>query len=259
MAKNLFLEDADIDILIEEIRERLKKNRGDVDIKQALKSDERTAVIYFTPEAWVKLYALVSSFSTEVQWHGLTERLSENEYEVYDIIVPPHTVGAATVTSDAEMYSQWINNLSDEEFNNLKFHGHSHVNMGVTPSSTDMKYRDDVITNCGREGFYIFMIFNKKNEWSAQIYDLENNALYDTKQIEVEVYSETMGCLSEFVANAKKVATEPPKPVVTTTKTNNKAAASKSYSNVKSSYTYPYPDVDYTYNSPNYKWWEMGE
>lgn len=251
MAKQMFLEDGDIDAPIEEIKEKLKKNRGDVNIKQTLKSDGREATIYFTPDAWVKLCALVNVFSTEVQWHGLTQRISENEFEVYDIVVPPHTVGAATVTSDAEKYSRWINKLSDAEFNDLRFHGHSHVNMGVGASSTDMKYRDDVITNCGREGFYIFMIFNKKYEWSAQIYDLENNALYDTNQISLEVCSESLGFLSSFIEEAKKLATEAPKTEAPKTVTPNKRVK-KAYPNVNCETTLD----SYSYTTPYSKWWE---
>ena len=159
--------------------------------------------------------ALVSEFSTEVQWHGLVRRLSECEFEIYDILVPPHTVTAATVTSDQEKYSNWINGLDDETFNALRFHGHSHVNMPVSPSVTDTDYRKDVITQLPKpddnnDTFYIFLIINKSHNWSAEIYDLTYNALYSTtaKEIDMMVMLDDGDTVDNFVSEAKKVAVQ---------------------------------------------------
>jgi len=166
--------------------------------------------------------ALVENFQTEVQWHGLTRRVGDHEFEVYDLIVPPHEVSSATVVSDYSKYTEWLNNLPDEVFNDLRFHGHSHVNMGVSPSGIDNKYRKDLVTQMptpqadDEDSFYIFMIFNKRGEWSGEIYDLKYNTLYSTADIDIDVYCGEQGWLSEFVYEAKKVAVEAkatPKPV----------------------------------------------
>ena len=93
--------------------------------------------------------------------------LTQSEFEIYDIIVPPHVVTGSTVTADYTKYSEWLNALEDDVFNSLHFHGHSHVNMACSPSGTDMKYRQDVVTqlpvpkNETDDSFYIFCIFNK--------------------------------------------------------------------------------------------------
>ena len=219
MAKPIYVPQDEAARIIEALREQIFNSKcyGRIDIQQSFKSDDRRALLYFTPMAWIKMTALVSEFTSEVQWHGLVRRLSEFEFEIYDIIVPPHTVTAVTVTSDQEKYSEWINGLDDETFNALRFHGHSHVNMEVSPSVTDKDYRKDVITQLPKpdennDTFYIFLIINKRHDWSAEIYDLTYNALYSTtsKEIDIMVLLEDGDTVDNFVIEAKKVAVSAP-------------------------------------------------
>ena len=214
MAKQIYISNDDVEAILKEVREQIlgAKSFGSIDIKRNFAKDKRTAAIFFTPDAWNKLTALVREFDTEVEWHGRVNRISESEFEIYDIIVPPHVVTGSTVTADYTKYSEWLNALEDDVFNSLHFHGHSHVNMACSPSGTDMKYRQDVVTqlpvpkNETDDSFYIFCIFNKRGEWTGEIYDLKYNALYETGDIEVDVYTDDDGYLSEFIAEAKKVA-----------------------------------------------------
>ncbi len=217
MAKPIYVPQDEATRIIEELRAQILNSKcyGSIDIRQSFKSDDRCALLYFTPTAWIKMTSLVSEFSTEVQWHGLVKRLSECEFEIYDILVPPHTVTAATVTSDPEKYSNWINGLDDETFSDLRFHGHSHVNMTVSPSVTDTDYRKDVITqlpkpDANNDTFYIFLIINKSHDWSAEIYDLTYNALYSTtaKEIDMMVMLDDGDTVDNFVSEAKKVAVQ---------------------------------------------------
>ena len=217
MAKPIYIPQDEAQRILDALRMQMLTSKcyGGIDIKQSFTSDGRRASLYFTPTAWIKMTALVSEFTTEVQWHGLVRRISADEFEVYDIIVPPHTVTSATVTSDQEKYSDWINSLDDETFNNLRFHGHSHVNMAVSPSVTDMDYRKDVVTqlpkpDVGTDTFYIFLIINKSHDWSAEIYDLTNNALYSTtaKEIDMRVLLDGGDTVETFVSDAKKVAVQ---------------------------------------------------
>lgn len=214
MAKPIFIPQDEADRIIAALRAQLSsKCCGSINIKPNLKSDDRCALLYFTPTAWIKMTALVSEFTTEVQWHGLVRRLSDCEFEIYDIIVPPHTVTASTVTSDQEKYSEWINGLDDETFSAVRFHGHSHVNMPVSPSVTDTDYRKDIITQLPKpdndnDVFYIFLIINKRHEWSAEIYDLTYDALYSTssKEIDLMMMLDDGDTIDNFISEAKKVA-----------------------------------------------------
>lgn len=218
MAKQIYMTNDDVENIVEKVCTELRSNfsglkcYGSIDIKRSFtfKSDDRIAMLYFTPIAWIKMTALVSRFETEVQWHGEVRRISENEFEIYDVLVPPHEVSGATVTSEYKPYIEWMDGLDDDTFNAVRFHGHSHVNMTVSPSSVDNKYRLDLVTQLPKptgddDVFYIFLIINKKHEWSAEIYDLTNNALYGTDDIYMECYLEDTD-VDSFIAEAKKVA-----------------------------------------------------
>lgn len=225
MAKKIFSSQEDINNFLESARSQLlemeqtltkKKFQGGNDREVTLKfkmsdaHDNRNASIEFTPKAWIKMRSLVDSFSSEVQWHGTVTRKNENTFVVKDILIFPHEVTGTTVVSNQEGYEEWLNDLDDETFNACRFHGHSHVNMGVTPSGVDMNYRHNVLDNFGLPNdttdlFYIFLITNKRSEISAEIYDLQNNALYATNEINIDVVVDDDEYLSEFISEAKSV------------------------------------------------------
>ena len=211
MAKKIFVTESDIEAMCSELRSQLSglKCYGSIDIKRTMKADDRTAILYFTPLAWIKMTALVARFTTEVQWHGIVRRVSNDVFEIDDIIVPPHEVTGATVTSEYKPYCEWLDGLDDDTFNAVRFHGHSHVNMGVSPSNTDNKYRLDLVTQLPSPGedddvYYIFFIINKNHEWSCEIYDFTNNAIYGTSDIYVACLAEDD--IDDFIADARKVA-----------------------------------------------------
>jgi len=106
------------------------------------------------------------------------------------------------VNTDDDKYPEWTWGLTDDEINNLRFHGHSHVNMSVTPSSTDTGYQDDMLQNVN--DYYIFAIHNKNGSYWLALYDVENNMCYEKEDInyyeEINDESEwAKGMLKEFV------------------------------------------------------------
>ncbi len=232
MAKKIYVTEEELDDILDGIKAQLKNMKcyGGVNINHSTASDDRRAVLAFTPIAWTKMTALVAQFDTEIQWHGLIRRLSDHEFEVYDIIVPPHEVSATTVVSDQAQYNEWLNELPDDIFSDLRFHGHSHVNMSVGSSGTDDKYRNDLITQLPKpmsdddDAFYVFMIMNKRHLWSAEIYDLKYNALYKTDEIYLEILVDAEGgTLKDFITEARSLATT--RPVQTLQNTAQKSAA----------------------------------
>ena len=227
MAKKIFTSQKDIENFLVSARSQLaemekslskKKFQGESDREITVKfkmndiKDGRKATLLFMPKAWIKMRALVDTFNSEVQWHGLVERKNANTFVVNDVLIFPHEVTGTTVVSDQAEYEKWINDLDDKTFNACRFHGHSHVNMGVTPSGTDMTYRHNVLDNFGLPNkqtdlFYIFLITNKREDMSAEIYDLQNNALYSTDEISIEVVLDD-DRLAEFVSEAKSCVKE---------------------------------------------------
>ena len=167
------------------------------------KPEDRPMICY-TPDAYLKMQLLVSHFDSEVGWHGLVKRLEENVWLVYDVLVYDQIVTGATVNTDQEGYVEFLKNLTDEQANNMFFHGHSHVNMGVFASTVDMEHRKGLVEAAEPDGFWIFQIWNKKNEISTALYDLKNNLLYDTKDIDLCILFEDGSTNLSFNADADK-------------------------------------------------------
>lgn len=151
--------------------------------------DEEKAKVKILPEAGKKLKSLVKACDKEIAWHGTVERSPDNDREflITDILVFPQKVSAATVVTDDTEYSlNWLYNangegITDEQFSKLRYHGHSHVNMGVFPSGTDTTYQQNLLENA--EDFYIFSIHNKSGAVWTHIYDVTNNVIYENVDV----------------------------------------------------------------------------
>ena len=184
-----------------------KMSNGKITFEKTLPIIDRKATLYFTPLAWDKMKSLVDVFETEVGWHGLARRgddETKDEYIVYDIMVYPQEVTGSTVTTDQKAYTYWLYQQDDDIFNSMKFHGHSHVRMGVSPSGVDNDHQSGILDQLTDEMFYIFNIWNKRGEYNAKIYDLKKNILFETSDIVIKIY----GCdydYDEFIKESKEL------------------------------------------------------
>lgn len=173
----------------EEVLTGGKFSDGKITFTKTVGTINRKAKVLFTPDAWHKMQALVSDFDKEVAWHGVAYRGEDgnkDEYYITDILVYPQEVTGATVNTDQEKYEMWLMSHDDDVFNNIRMQGHSHVNMGVTPSGVDTSLYDRILEQLDDEMFYIFMIWNKKKDKTIKIYDLKKNVLFDTADVTVE-------------------------------------------------------------------------
>ena len=188
-----------------------KFSDGKITFSKTLGSISRKATVYFTESAWIKMQSLINKFDKEIAWHGVAERgadTSKDEYIISDILVYPQTVSGTTVEMDVSKYEEWIrDNIEDERFFHIGMQGHSHVNMGVTPSSTDLKHQDDILTQLTDDMFYIFMIWNKNGAKNIRIYDLAKNVAFDTNDVDVQIIAGDYG-LDAFMTEAKNMVAE---------------------------------------------------
>ena len=152
------------------------------------KKPKSSPKIVFTDEAADKIWELVDACDKEIAWHGLVTK-EKNTYTIYDILVFPQEVTASTATAKEEEYVMWMNELDDETFNHMRFHGHSHVNMGVTPSGVDTDYQETLANTV--QDFYIFGIFNKKRSYNLYLYDMKQNVLFETKDLKTTLNDHT--------------------------------------------------------------------
>lgn len=158
--------------------------------------------VTFTMKAYIKMRDLVDRFDSEVGWFGFIDKISDLEYQITDICVYPQIVTGATVKETNE---SWDDDMPIDQIKRRHFHGHSHVNMAPNPSSTDIKHRDDQVSLVKSDSFYFFMITNKKCAWTAALFDLANNTVYDTDDILLDVDLGDGEMLSDFVDEARKM------------------------------------------------------
>ena len=163
----------------------MKMSDGKLSYNKSYKYENSGVVVWISPEAYKKILALVTDFSDEVGWHGTVSRAGDNEFTIEDIFVYPQEVTGSTVNTDQFEYTNWLYELDDEIFNKIRMQGHSHVNMGVSPSGVDDKHRQQILEQLEPDMFYIFMIWNKSLTVHTLVYDMAKNVLYEDKDVEV--------------------------------------------------------------------------
>ena len=155
-----------------------------VDMSEVAK--EKITILY-TPEAYLKMQALVDYYDTEVGWYGLVQKLNDKTYRVYDVKLCKQYVDGGKVDTEDEDTLEFFNSLTDDEAEHMHFQAHSHVKMSTSASGIDLQNQADVVHNMGGSGFYIFQIWNKNNDVNTYMYDIDNNVFYDRKDINLEI------------------------------------------------------------------------
>jgi len=210
MAKAIKLTQEYIDALCEDFRKTLtetKMSDGKVTYTKSFSDEKCKATVLFEEIAWLKMQTLIQEFDKEVAWHGIAKRGDDpeaNEYIISDILVYPQEITGTTVDAIEEEYSMWLVQQPDEVFHNLRMQGHSHVNMGTTPSGTDNTMYSKILDQMSGDTFYIFMIWNKRGEKTIKIYDLQKNLLFETADCTVEIIDGGLG-MQEFIDSAKEM------------------------------------------------------
>ena len=210
MSKPIKLTDELIAAIQQEFVESIKKTKmfdGKLNYTKNFKWDgDDRATIVFSAVAFAKMTMLVQNFTSEVAWHGVAYRdeKKKNKFYITDILVYPQVVTGATVNTDQEAYQNWLYSYEDEVFNNIRMQGHSHVDFSTTPSGVDTAHQEKILSQIDDTMFYIFMIWNKKFERNIKIFDLANNTLYETSDIDVCIGNEDCD-LNAFIKGAKEL------------------------------------------------------
>lgn len=189
MSRPIKLTSEQTEAILSGIKDKLAKMKifdGKLKLNMRLDETDKSANLVFTPTAYSKMLMLVQSFDSEVAWHGVVVR-QDNTFVISDIVVYPQEVSGATVNTDQEEYEKWLMALDDTTFNHLRMQGHSHVNMSTSPSGVDESHQERIIEQLGDEDYYIFLIWNKKNERTVIIYDMASNTLFDTDDVTLYV------------------------------------------------------------------------
>lgn len=209
------------------------------DVKSLLQKDLDfpKQTILFQAAAWTKLQLLTFAHSSEVAANCLVFRNPEcqDEYIVYDVLVYPQIVSAATAET-ADNYGLWLNELDDESFNDCRMQWHSHVHMSPSPSGVDFNNMETLADQV--KDYYIFAISNKRSEFNFTLYDVARNVIFENNDISYDILLDdsTGQCISEWLAASKKQLT---------TRTFVSPA-------VKTSYAYTNQDLEDMYKRGDY-------
>lgn len=139
--------------------------------------------VFFTEEVAQQIEALVHATDDEVAWLGLGTPLWDKEKEnvigfgIDEIYVPKQEVSSTTVENDDmgplmhDALDHWTDENNNAPTERMIYFGHSHVNMGVKPSSVDIKAWRDWVTGKPNDHaqWLVTTIHNKKGEVHAEV------------------------------------------------------------------------------------------
>lgn len=150
-------------------------------IEKIVKKEEETPKIVINIEVWRKMKEYVKQANTEVGWLALVKRDERNnEYTIYETLICEQEVSGATTDLHEKglqkIAEQLIEQGRENELNNVRCWGHSHVNMSTSPSATDGDTFKEYYEQCG--DYFIRLIMNKKGEYNIDLADYSLGLIY---------------------------------------------------------------------------------
>lgn len=142
--------------------------------------------LYILPEARQKMEIYCDLSDGEIGWLGFVEDLGDTGFLIKDVALLKQEVHSTTTEITPEGLLEFWSKTAPEEQLKIKLWGHSHVNMGVSPSGQDndqMEYFKD------GNPWFIRLITNKKREYHIDIYDYANGIQVHMDQSDLITYN----------------------------------------------------------------------
>ena len=116
----------------------------------SLLREPESPTLLYTQKVKYQIDMLVNRCKEEVSWMGLVDQIDDLTYLVTEIFVPEQEVTSTTTEIEgdalADLFMELINQGKDPE--KLIYHGHSHVNMAVSPSQQDEDQIHQFLQSC---------------------------------------------------------------------------------------------------------------
>lgn len=219
--------------------------------------------LYILPQARQKMEVYCDLSEGEIGWLGFVEKFDKQGFLITDCALLKQEVHSTTTEITPEGLLEFWNSTTPEQQQHIKLWGHSHVNMGVSPSGQDNDQMDYFKDN---NPWFIRLITNKKREYYIDIYDYENGIKIHMDQADLITYNPGAKELRESIeAEIKEKVT---KKETSYSKTYGGSAYSSGYldhkknskGNTKSTTKPMLEDIDVKYvtsfnevlNDPNY-------
>ena len=197
---------------------RLKELQFSYDkFNKNLAEKTKKPTIKIPADIWFKMQSLVALSDTEISWHGMIDRdIRTQTFTIYKILIFPQINTAASTTTEQDEYSKWMTTLlSDPDFKieDLRMHGHSHVNMAVYSSGVDDQYQKDLLAQIEDGDYYLFLILNKKHEMCVLLYDYRTHILYTKEDLVITITDSNDKDIAESCKKEIASKCKSPKPV----------------------------------------------
>ena len=162
------------------------------------------ATVRISPVAFMKMQTLVMGFDKEVGWFATCEELAPLDFRIKDVLVFPQYTSGCFVDDERDdplEFRKWLDTLTDEQYEQRRLWGHSHVNMGTSPSGTDTDmFQRFAETSCAAQinRFAICVILNNRFDMYWWVKDAKTNQTYTSTKHEVNVMIEVEDGLSNL-------------------------------------------------------------
>lgn len=176
--------------------------------------------IMISKAAYDTMFYIVSESPEEVSWLG-TVRRDGMTFLIEEIFIFDQEVHATQTRMDPESVGPFFADLASqpdgvEKVNAIRFWGHSHVNMGVTPSGSYSDGESGDLSCMYKFGqaseYFIMGIANKSGNFRFEIF------FYDTgvrvTDVEWSLYEPEQGELRKKIAEELKAKVRRPAPIV---------------------------------------------
>lgn len=204
--------------------------------KPSVKVYGDTPTLYFSPLAMDKMQAYITLCNDEIGWLGRVDMVSPSMYYCDDVFLLHQEVHGATT----EILPEGLVKFAEEyggDTSNIRLWGHSHVNMGVSPSGQDNEqmalFKDNSM------GWFFRVIGNKSGKIGITMFNYELGVEIDNIPWELD-YDSGVDYEAIKVEIAEKVTRK-----VTTYTAPAYGKYGNGYQVVKNLSTYDYSDYEY--------------
>ena len=138
-------------------------------------------IVYVNIDAIGKMKEYIDGCSDEIGWLGEVVKDEVGNFIIKDVHLFKQQVHSTTCEITTEGLTDFANEIlaqpgGIDKWNDIKLWGHSHVNMGVSPSGQD-NLQMNIFKDCGHD-FFIRVIANKKGDMEFTVYDYYNGLIY---------------------------------------------------------------------------------
>ena len=143
-------------------------------------------VVWHTPFAFELRRQIVDRCKNEVGWIGLGKQLEDGDYLIHDLAVLPQEVHSTECEFEDDAVSDWAEEFMEAGGDTTEFilWGHSHVDMTVSPSGTDIGQAAKYIKDCSP---FICAIYNKQGDSRHDIYDRVKGVVFEDVYSTVDI------------------------------------------------------------------------